>query len=80
MGKLARDWTIDHRIKTLVRTVQGQYGPVNALAIRKGDLVDVLTVVEIVTMKGKGGRRVEVHLSPQEIVRLASAQHMHVSL
>lgn len=79
VAKMANEWIVDHRIKAWLKKAEGGLESVNTYAIRRGDLVDVLVVVEIVTMRGKGGKRVEVHFSPQEIVRLESAARMHVS-
>ncbi len=49
------------------------------MAIRRGDFVDVGATVEVVTMRGKHGRKVEVHVCPQEVVRLKSAAEANVS-
>ncbi|KAI1797627.1 hypothetical protein LXA43DRAFT_1056720 [Ganoderma leucocontextum] len=73
-------WRITHRVKTGIEVEGGLIQPTMATNIRRGDLVDVAVMIEVVTMRSKRGRQVEVLFRPEEVVRLCSAHDVKIAL
>ena len=76
--RISHSWRVTHRIKTGVVGKDGQIALAHPIAIRRGDFVDCAVSVEVVTMRNKQGRKVMVHFSPREVVRLRGASDVNV--
>lgn len=80
-ARLTPSWIVDHVITAGVSNANGTAVQVHPRAIRRGDFVDVLVTVEVVSTRGRTGkgRRVEVHFCPHQVLRVSSAAEIVVS-
>ena len=81
-AKLTSSWIVDHVVTAGINNANGTAVQVHPRAIRRGDFVDVLVTVEVVSTRGRTGkgRRVEVFFCPHQVLRVSSAADLVVSL
>ena len=77
--RMSSRWRVGHRIVCGARRKNGQNMIITPEALAEGDFVEVSIALDITVVRSKKQRGTVVRFSPQEVVRLWTAEEAQVS-